>query len=488
MTTPEDRDDLTTSDRASSTPEDNTQGPSPDAGQQDPNYGMDIHLQPDFVRAIVDAIHADDTDTARALVADLHVADIADLFEVLSSEERRSLARLVADALDPNFLSELEGAAFDDVVKVISPSIIADAVKQLDTDDAVYILEDLNAESQQEVLHALTREDRTALEEGLAFPEDSAGRLMQRHLVAVPEFWSIGQTIDFLRAQEDDQSPNDFYELIVVDPAYRPIGTVPLSRVLSCKRPMRIKDVMNPDPHIMHVTTDQEEVARQFAKYHLISAGVVNDYGRLVGVITVDDIVGVIEDEAQEDILALAGVSEGDVNVSIRDVSRTRFIWLFVNMGTAVLASLVIGLFDATLEAMVALAVLMPIVASMGGNAGTQTMAVAVRALATKELSPANAMRIVNKELIVALINGVGLAIVVGIVGMIWFGDILLSLVLATAMIINMVVAGLSGIMVPMILDRFGVDPAVASSVFVTTITDVVGFFAFLGLAALVLV
>ncbi|WP_281300224.1 MULTISPECIES: magnesium transporter [unclassified Iodidimonas] len=490
MSAPEDQDDLMTKDpeRAQSEHggDDQSQSKASEIAQ-DLNYGMDIHLQPDFVRAVIEAVHAEDRELARSLVAEQHVADIADLFEVLPPEERRTLAVLVADSLDPIFLSELEGAAFDDVIRVISPQVIADAVQQLDTDDAVYILEDLDADAQHQVLHALTREDRMALEEGLAFPEDSAGRLMQRDLVAVPEFWSVGQTIDYLRAHDDHEQPRDFYELIVIDPTYRPIGTVPLSRLLGCQRPVRIRDVMTPEPHIVSVSTDQEEVARQFAKYHLISAGVVNEHGRLVGVITVDDIVGVIEDEASEDILALAGVSEGDVNNSIRDVTRTRFIWLFVNMGTAILASMVIGLFEATLETMVALAVLMPIVASMGGNAGTQTMAVAVRALATKELSPANAMRIVNKELMVALINGAALAVIVGFVGIIWFGDILLAFVLAAAMIINIVMAGLSGILIPMMLDRFGIDPAVASSVFVTTITDVVGFFAFLGLASLIL-
>lgn len=450
------------------------------------NYGKDIHLQPDFVREIIEAVHAEDQEAARALVTDLHIADLADLFEVLPSEERRTLAALVGEAVDPTFLSELEGAAFDDVVEVIPANVIAEAVEQLDTDDAVYVLEDMGEEAQREVLRALATEDRVAVEEGLAFPEDSAGRLMQRGLIAVPEFWTIGQTIDYLRAQEEDL-PEDFYEVIVVDPAYKPVGTVALSKVLRCRRPIHIRDVMAPDPHLVHVATDQEEVARQFAKYHLISASVVNDFGRLVGVITVDDIVGVIEEEAREDILALGGVSEGDVNVSVRDVTRTRFIWLVVNLGTAVLASLVIGLFDATLEAMVALAVLMPIVASMGGNAGTQTMTVAVRALATKELSSANALRIVNKELTVALINGVLLAVLVAGVALVWFGDLMLGGVLAAAMIINILFAGLSGILVPMTLDRFGVDPAVASSVFVTTITDVVGFFAFLGLAAVIL-
>ncbi|GAB4118941.1 MAG: magnesium transporter [Rhodothalassiaceae bacterium] len=453
----------------------------------DLRQGEDIQLRPDFIRAVREAVEAGDADSATSLLSDLHDADIADLFEVLPSEERRELARLVVDRIEPTFLSELEGAAFDDVIEEMSPKVIAEAVRELDTDDAVYVLEDLDTEAQQEVLHALTREDRIAVEEGLAYPEESAGRLMQRELIAAPEFWTVGQAIDWLRSQDEEALPSDFYELIVVDPAYRPVGTIPLSHVLRTRRDVKLSEIMKRDPYLVHVATDQEDVARQFSKYHLISAGVVNDNGRLVGVITVDDIVDVINAEAQEDILALAGVSEGDVNISIAEVTKTRFVWLLVNLGTAILASLVIGLFDATIEEMVALAVLMPIVASMGGNAGTQTMAVAVRAIAKRELAPANALRIVGKELTVAAINGVLLALVVALVAIGWFGDPLLAVVLGIAMVINILAAGLSGIVIPMLLERFGIDPAVASSVFVTTITDVVGFFAFLGLAAVIL-
>ncbi|GAB4574927.1 MAG: magnesium transporter [Rhodothalassiaceae bacterium] len=453
----------------------------------DLRQGEDIQLRPDFIRAVREAVEAGDADSATSLLSDLHDADIADLFEVLPSEERRELARLVVDRIEPTFLSELEGAAFDDVIEEMSPKVIAEAVRELDTDDAVYVLEDLDTEAQQEVLHALTREDRIAVEEGLAYPEESAGRLMQRELIAAPEFWTVGQAIDWLRSQDEEALPKDFYELIVVDPTYRPVGTIPLSHVLRTRRDVKLSEIMKRDPYLVHVATDQEDVARQFSKYHLISAGVVNDYGRLVGVITVDDIVDVINAEAQEDILALAGVSEGDVNISIAEVTKTRFVWLLVNLGTAILASLVIGLFDATIEKMVALAVLMPIVASMGGNAGTQTMAVAVRAIAKRELAPANALRIVGKELTVAAINGVLLALAVALVAIGWFGDPLLAVVLGIAMVINILAAGLSGIAIPMLLERFGIDPAVASSVFVTTITDVVGFFAFLGLAAVIL-
>ncbi|MFQ5347919.1 MAG: magnesium transporter [Rhodothalassiaceae bacterium] len=473
------------------TPEDHE--PTGATGVADPPAGgpapeerglRDVHLRADFIEQIRDVIDAADRERLKDLVQPLHSADIADLFEVLSASERRALARLVGDALEPEVLSDLSPAALEDVLEAMPPKAVAEAVQQLETDDAIYVLEDMDEAAQHEVLRRLAKEERAAVEEGLAYPEDSAGRLMQRDLIAVPEFWTIGQTIDYLRAQEEDEVPADFYELIVVDPAYRPIGSVPLSRVLRCRRHIRIRDVMNPRPHIVHVATDQEEVAREFAKYHLISAAVVDDSGRLVGVITVDDVVDVIEEEAEEDILALAGVSEGDVNIGIFEVSRARFIWLIVNLGTAILASLVIGLFDATIKQMVALAVLMPIVASMGGNAGTQTMTVAVRALATKELSAANAARIIAKELTVSVINGALLAIVVALTALAWFHDIGLAAVIAVAMVINIIAAGLSGILIPMALDRLGIDPAIASSVFVTTVTDVIGFFAFLGLAA----
>lgn len=473
------------------TPEDEK---SPEIGNGDvlpavpePESGMDMHLRADLVDDVRTAIAQADRERARALVAELHVADVADLFEILSGEERRALAPMVVDALDPDFLSELDGATFEDVVGAISPKDLADAVQQLDTDDAVYVLEDLDEGAQREVLDALSREDRLAVEEGLSYPEDSAGRLMQRDLVAMPEFWTIGQAIDHLRSRGEAALPDDFYEVIVVDPTWRPIGSVPLSRILRGHRSTKIRDVMVADPHVVRVHDDQEEVARQFAKYHLISSAVINEHGRLVGVITVDDIVDVIEEEAGEDILALAGVREGDVNESISLVARGRLIWLLVNLVTAIFAASVISLFTDSIEKIVALAVLMPIVASMGGNAGNQTMAVAVRALATRDLGRANAARVIRKELYVAVINGLALGLLLGLVAWAWFGVPVLAAVLGLAMVINMLVAGLGGILVPLTLERFNIDPAVASSVFVTTLTDVIGFLAFLGLATIVL-
>jgi magnesium transporter len=447
----------------------------------------EIHHDREFIQQVQSAIREEDPERAYELVADLHAADVADLLEVLPSTQRVGFIELLGERLDPDVLIEVEGAAQADLYEHMSNELIADAVTELEADDAVYVLEELDEVDREEVLRALAADDRVAIEESLSYPEESAGRLMSRDFVSLPEFWTVGQTIDFLRS-EDEDIPDDFYDIFVVDPAHRAVGTVPLSRVMRSHRHVTIGSIMDSDPHLVKVTADQEEVAYQFSKYHLISAAVVDDSQRLVGVVTVDDIVEVIGDEAQEDILALAGVGEeSGVNENFVEVTKSRFLWLFVNLGTAVLASAVIGLFDATIEQMVALAILMPIVASMGGNAGTQTMTVAVRAIATKELSRTNAIRVMNREMMAALINGFLLAIVSGIMAWLWFGNLLLGGIFAFAMVFNMFVAGLSGVLIPMGLNKVGADPAVASSVFVTTITDVVGFFAFLGIAAIFL-
>ncbi|NVJ98401.1 MAG: magnesium transporter [Alphaproteobacteria bacterium] len=445
---------------------------------------MEVHQDKEFIQQIVQAVRDENADQAYNLVEDLHAADVADLLEVMSSPQRVGFIELLGERLDPDVLIEVEGAAQDDLYEHMPNEQIADAVTELETDDAVYVLEELDDEDREEVLRSLAADDRIAIEESLSFPEESAGRLMSRDFVALPEFWTVGQTIDFLRS-EDEDIPDDFYDVFVVDPSHKPIGTVPLSRVMRTHRPVTIGEIMDKAPYTVEVGSDQEEVAYQFSKYHLISAAVVDQNQRLVGVVTVDDVVEVIGDEAQEDILALAGVSdESGVNENFLEVMKGRFAWLFVNLGTAILASIVIGLFDATIEQMVALAVLMPIVASMGGNAGTQTMTVAVRAIATKELSATNALRVVNREMMAAAVNGTALAFISGIVAWLWFGSPLLGGVFAVAMVFNIVVAGLSGVLIPLGLNKAGVDPAIASSVFVTTITDVVGFFAFLGMAA----
>lgn len=442
----------------------------------------DQRLRREFVREILDAVDEGDEAHLHALVDSLHDADLADLIEQVGGQARRDLVRFLGSRITAEVLSELDFSVREDLLDLLAPEKLAEAVSQLETDDAVDILEDLEEDRQREVLEAVPESDRLALQEALSYPEDSAGRLMQRDLIALPEFWTVGRTIDYLRENQD--LTTEFWEVFVVDPSHKPVGTVRLSHILRSPRDSLVKDLMEVEQTLIPVTMDQEEVAFLFRQYHLISAAVIDDLGRLVGVITVDDVVDVINEEAEEDILAMAGVSEIDIHETVLYTTRTRFTWLFINLLTAVLASLVISLFGASIERMVALAVLMPIVASMGGNAGTQTMAVAVRALAMNQLTASNAVRILYKELAVSGINGVLLALMMGIAGALWFGDPLLGLVLGIAMIANLVVAGLAGMLIPLALDRFDIDPAIASGVFVTTVTDVVGFFAFLGLAA----
>ncbi|SLN40637.1 magnesium transporter [Oceanibacterium hippocampi] len=438
-----------------------------------------------MMREVSDLLERHDMAGLVDYVQELHSADIADLIEQLHSDERATFIAATRGILDAEVFIHLDEIVRDEVLEYLRPEELAAVVSELDTDDAVYLIEDMDEADQREVLAAVTPEDRAALEEGLGYGEDTAGRLMQRDLISVPEFWTIGQTIDYLR--ETDDLPDEFYEIFVVDPRHRPIGSVPLNRAMRSKRPVRISEIMEAEPRIIPVDMDQEEVAYIFKQYRLTSAPVVDATGRLIGVITVDDVVEIIEEEAGEDILRLAGVADDDLFDTVLSTTRTRFTWLLVNLGTAVLASIVIGLFDATMEQVIALAVLMPIVASMGGNAGTQTLTVTVRAIATRDLTSANALRLLNKEFLISLINGVLFAVLVGLVAWAWFGVPLLGGVIALAMIINMVIAGISGMLVPMALDRLNIDPAIASSVFVTTITDIVGFFAFLGLAALVL-
>jgi len=446
----------------------------------------DTTLTPEYVSKVVRALDLGEVNSLRALVMPLKAADQAELLELVRSDDLRALVQAIGPELEPDVLSELDEAIRDDVVELMAPEHIAAAVQEMDSDDAVYVLENMDADDQREVLEQMPAEDRAAIERSLEYPEDSAGRIMQRELVAVPPFWNVGQTIDFLREAQD--LPDDFYEIFVVDPSHRPVGTLPLSRVMRSQRPVIIQDVMDTDQALISVEMDQEDVARLFEKYDLISAAVVDENERLVGVVTVDDIVEIIADEASEDIRRLGGiVSEESVSDTVVETTRNRFSWLFINLLTAILASVVIGLFDGTIEAMVALAVLMPIVASMGGNAGTQTMTVAVRALATRDLVPLNTRRIVTREVMVGFLNGILFALLMGCIGALWFQNMALGVVLASAMVINMVFAGLAGILVPLGLDRFGIDPAIASSVFVTTVTDVVGFFAFLGLAGLIL-
>lgn len=439
---------------------------------------------------IVRALDAGDAAEVRDAVGQLHYADLADLLERLSSDKRRILVELIRDDFDAEVLSELDETVRDDVVEILGVRDVAEALSELDTDDAVEVLTEMDEEQQREVLDAIPDADRVLIEEGLSYPEDSAGRLMQRDMVMVPTFWNVGQTIDFMRhtADEDEEKlPTAFYDIFVVDPRGRPQGAIPLSRLLRSRRPVPVFELMETDLNLIEVTMDQEDVAFLFRQRDLVSAPVVDEAGRLVGAITIDDVVDVIHEEHEEDVLRLGGVIGDDLYSAVLDTTKARFSWLVVNLATAVLASVVIGLFDATIQEIVALAILMPIVASMGGNAGTQTLTVTVRALATKELTATNMARVIGKELLVGVANGVLFAILAGVVAWLWFGNPMLGGVIALAMVVNMIVAGLAGTTIPLALDRMGLDPAIASSVFLTTVTDLVGFFSFLGLAALVL-
>ncbi len=443
-------------------------------------------LLPDFVRAIELALEEGKGNEVRILAGDIHDADLADLIEHLRGDQRGQLIEALGEDFNPGTLSELEEPVRDQVLDQMPNDQVAEAVRELESDDAIYLLEDLEESEQSDILAKLPKSERVALERSLEFPEDSAGRLMQTDFISVPPFWSVGQTIDYMR--EEDDLPNAFTQIWVVDPSHHLIGRVPLDRLLRTKRPVKIEDIADLEVHQVTAEEDQEEIALEFERYDLMSAPVVDEDARLLGVITADDIMEVLKDEAEEDIHRLGGVGDESISDSVLRITRSRFVWLLVNLATAVLASWVISLFDATIEQMVALAVLMPIVASMGGNAGTQSMTVAVRALATRELGPVNATRVISREVLVGLLNGLLFAVIIGVVAYFWFGSDLLGMVIALAMIINMLVAGLFGILIPMALDTLDIDPAVASGVFVTTVTDVVGFFAFLGLAALWLV
>ena len=439
----------------------------------------------EVVRGVKKAIADRKADAAVDLVKPLHAADVADLYEQLSPDERTTLVSLLGGNIDPEFFSYLDETVREDVIDELDAEQLATVVNELDTDDAVDLIEDLDEKEQAELLQAVPAEDRALYEDALRYPEDSAGRLMNREVATVPSYWSVGQTIDYMRSDAD--LPSTFYDIYVIGPSGRPIGALPVSRLLRTDRPIQVSDIMATDLKLIPAAMDQEDVAFLFRQYGLASAPVVDDSGRLVGMITVDDVVNVMEEEHEEDMLSLGGVREDDFYEAVIGTTRARFSWLLVNLITAILASLVIGLFDKSIEQVVALAVLMPIVASMGGNAGTQTLTVAVRALALKELTAANALRIVGKEILVGGINGILFAGLMGLIGWYWFGNPAIGMVLAAAMIINLVMAGLAGTLVPLTLDRLGIDPAIGSGVVLTTVTDVIGFLAFLGLATVVL-
>lgn len=437
----------------------------------------------ELARPVSEALEGGDAPLARALVADLAPPDLADLLELMEPEARIKLIATLGVDFPYEALSEVDETVRDELLRELPKDMLGRAVAEMETDDAAYVLENLEEADKREILSQMPAADRAALERNLKYPEDTAGRLMQTDFVAVPPFWTVGQVIDYMR--ETENLPETFSDIFVVDPSYHVVGGVDLSRILRTRREVPIEKIMDADTEVVLATADQEAVARQFERYDLKSAPVVDADRRLVGVVTVDDVVEVIEEEAEEDLRRLGGVGDESVADNVLSAVRSRFLWLFINLGTALLASSVIKLFDATIEEMVALAVLMPIVASMGGNAATQTMTVAVRALATQELGPVNAARVVVREAYVGLVNGIMFAAIMGLVVLAWFGMGTLGIVIAAAMICNFLAAGLAGILIPLGLHRAGFDPAVASGVFVTTVTDVVGFFAFLGLASL---
>ncbi len=452
----------------------------------DPKNSQEISTRFD---ELVDLLEGGTDEDVKLHLQGFHHSDLADAFGLLPKSLRSRLLESFKNDLDPDLLFELEDHLRHEITDNLSTKEVADVISEMDSDEAVQVLEDMDVEDREEILNQVADEEREDIETGLAYPEDSAGRRMQTELVSVGKDWDVGKTIDFLREEED--LPEEFLDVFVVDAEDKPIGVISLSRILRSPRPTLMREICDDTQVIIPAEMMQEEVALLFEKYDLTTAGVVDQEGKILGMITVDDVMEVAREEFEEDILLLGGVGEETVDDSVWESSTKRFTWLLINLGTAILASFVISLFDATIEQMVALAVLMPIVASMGGNAGTQTMTITVRALATKELTTYNAFRTFRKELVVGFLNGCLFAAVTGVITYLWFRDLnnsgLLGGIIAGAMIINLVVAGIAGVALPLILSRIKIDPAVASGVFVTTITDVVGFFAFLGLASLVL-
>jgi len=453
--------------------------------QIDANTEGDYALDIDDVNAILEAVQAGAAGQLAALLDQLHAADIADLLEQISGAERIELLHLWAGQMDGEVLSELDEGLREEVLEHLDSKIVAEAVRDLETDDVVDLLEDMDSDQSAAVLAALDDGDRAAVEQSMSYPEDSAGRLMQRKVVVAPEHWKVGEAIDFLRNRDD--LPEQFYHMILVDPRYHPVGYVTLGKLMSSRRSVLMTDIVEDSFRVIPADQDEADVAYAFNQYHLISAPVIDENDRLVGVITIDDAMSVLEDEAEEDILRLAGVGAESLSDSPLNIAWARFPWLFVNLITAILASLVISMFEGSISQLVALAVLMPIVASMGGNAGTQSLTVAVRALATRDLTSSNASRVVMREILAGLMNGGVFAVVMGIIGVLWFGTPLLGVVIGVAMIVNLGVAALAGVLVPLGLEKAGIDPALASGAFVTTVTDIVGFLVFLGLATAIL-
>jgi magnesium transporter len=446
------------------------------------NKKVNLDFNKEFISIFSDKIRSSDIQFINQTLKDLHESDVANLIENLSNETRTKLIEIEGFNIDPDIFIELNESIQSEVLQILSAESIVNIIKRLESDDSIKILENLEKEKKDTILDKLPPKDKFLLEEGLSYPEDSAARIMQREFTAVPSNWSVGQTIDYLRENKD--LPKEFLEIFIVDNDFKPVGTVPSSRVLRTSRDSKMNSIMAEMPVLIPVNMDKEEVGHTFENYNLLSAGVVNKDNKLVGMITADDAVTVVQEEAEEDVLRLAGVGDEEITDSVIIKTKRRFNWLLLNLFTALLATWVISNFGASIEQMVALAFLMPIVASMGGNAGMQTLAVTIRAIAKKELSASNFNRVVGKEFIIGVLNGIIFAVITGVIVHLWFKEINLSLLIGVSMILNMIVAGLFGILVPVSLKKMNIDPALASSVFVTTITDVIGFLSFLGLGS----
>ena len=443
---------------------------------------VNLDFNKEFINTFSDNIENRNIDYINQTLRDLHEADIANLIENLNPDTRTKLIEIESFNVEPEIFIELNESVQSEVLQQLSIDSLIKIIKRLESDNAIKILENLSVITKEQVLEKLPPKDKFLLQEGLSYPEDSAARIMQREFTAVPSNWTVGQTIDYLR--EDKDLPEEFLEIFIVDNDFKPIGTVPSSRVLRSSRDSKMNSIMSEMPVLISVNMDQEEVGNAFENYNLVSAGVVNKENKLVGMITADDVVTVVKEEAEEDTLRLAGVGDEEITDSVMLKTKRRFNWLLLNLFTALLATWVISFFGASIEQMVALAFLMPIVASMGGNAGMQTLAVTIRAIATKELSKSNFNRVVGKEFLIGILNGIIFAIITAVIVQFWFKDFNLSILIGISMILNMIVAGLFGILVPVSLKKLNIDPALASSVFVTTITDVIGFLSFLGLGS----
>ena len=448
------------------------------------NKKVNFDFNKNFITIFSDKINNSDLQFINQTLKNLHPSDVANLIENLAHETRVKLIEIESFNIAPEIFIELNESIQEEVLQLLSIDSFSNIIKRLESDDAVAILENLDLDKKNLILEKLPPKDRFLLEEGLSYPEDSAARIMQREFTAIPSDWTVGQTIDYLRESKD--LPQEFLEIFIVDNDFKPIGIVPSSRVLRTSRDSKMNSIMREMPVLISVNMDKEEVGHAFENYNLVSAGVVNKNNKLVGMITADDVVTVVQEEAEEDVLRLAGVGDEEITDTVFVKTRRRFNWLLVNLATALLASWVISIFGAEIEKVVALAFLMPIVASMGGNAGMQTLAVTIRAIATKELSSSNINKIVSKEFFIGVLNGIIFAIITAVIVQLWFKQIDLSIIIAASMVLNMIVAGLFGILIPVTLKKMNIDPALASSVFVTTVTDVIGFLSFLGIGSLV--